>query len=405
MSAAPNWPTDAGDVLTDARRLLPDLIALRRALHRTPELGLRVPVTQEAVLAALEGLPLRLATGKGLDSVTAVLDGARPGPTTLLRADLDGLPGTEESGLDYAPVPPGTMHACGHDLHTAMLIGAARLLAARREQLAGRVVLMFQPGEERGGARHMIDEGVLEPTPVGAPVDRAFALHVMTRFDSGTVHLRPGPTFAASDLLHITVQGQGGHASAPYLALDPIPVACEIVQALQTMVTRTVNIFDPAVVTIARIEAGTTTNVIPETAELRGTCRTLTPATRQAARDAIARVAHHVAAAHGATAKVKLTEGYPPVRNDPAFTTLVTDTATQLLGPDTVHHLPEPTMGAEDFAYVLERVPGAMAFLGARPPTAPPGPAPDCHSNRVVFDEAAMASGCALHAAVALSRD
>ncbi|MGI5484630.1 M20 metallopeptidase family protein [Streptomyces lavendofoliae] len=179
-------------------------------------------------------------------------------------------------------------------------------------------------------------------------------------------------------------------------------MACAIVQALQTMVTRTLDVFDPAVVTIARIEAGTTTNVIPETAELHGTFRTLTPATRQAVRAGIEQAARHVAAAHGAEATVTLTEGYPPVHNDPAFTTVVRDAATTLLGAGAVHLLPEPVMGAEDFSYVLQRVPGAMAFLGARPPSAPAEGAPDCHSNRVVFDEPAMAAGIALHAAVAL---
>jgi hippurate hydrolase len=390
------------DLLAAARELLPGLVAVRRTLHRAPELGLHLPATQRTVLGALDGLGLTLTTGKRLSSVTAVLDGARPGPAVLLRADMDGLPQQEESGLDFASEVPGAMHACGHDLHTAMLVGAARLLAARRAELAGRVVFMFQPAEETdGGARYMIDEGVLD-TPDGGRVAAAFALHVTTRFEAGTLHLRPGPTFAASDLLRLTVRGRSGHASTPHRALDPVPVACEIVLALQTMVTRTVDVFDPAVVTVASLHAGTTTNVIPETAEIRGTCRTLTPATRQAVREGIARVARHVAAAHDATADVELTEGYPPVVNDPAATRTVRDAAVGLLGGDRVHDLPEPFMGAEDFSYVLQRVPGTMAFLGARPPGGPPGAVPDCHSGRVVFDEDAMAAGAALHAAVAL---
>ncbi|QCX74599.1 putative hydrolase YxeP [Streptomyces sp. YIM 121038] len=332
----------------------------------------------------------------------ATLEGAHPGRTVLLRGDMDALPQREDTGLEFASEAPDAMHACGHDLHTAMLIGAARLLAARREELRGRVVFMFQPGEEGdGGARHMIDEGVLGTRGEGG-VDAAFALHVSTRLDSGTVHLRPGPALAAHDTLRVTVRGRGGHASAPHRALDPVPVACEIVQALQTMVTRTVHVFDPAVVTIGRIEAGTTTNIIPETAELHGTLRTLTPATRELLRENVARVAHHVAAAHGATAEVELPEGYPPVVNDPDRTAAARAAATALLGPDRVHELAEPVMGAEDFSYVLQRVPGAMAFLGACPPGTSPDEAPDIHCNRVVFDEDAMAVGSAVHAAVAL---
>ncbi|MBW5482489.1 M20 metallopeptidase family protein [Streptomyces bambusae] len=378
------------------------MVALRRSIHRFPELGTHLPRTQQAVLEALDGLGLEPATGSGASSVTATLDGARPGPTVLLRADMDALPVDEDTGLDFASLVPGAMHACGHDTHTAMLVGAARLLAARRSQLAGRVVFMFQPAEESGGgALRMIDEGVLE-TADGSGVAAAFALHVTTRFDSGTVHLRPGPTFAASDALHVVVRGRGGHASQPHRALDPVPVACEIVQALQSMVTRTVDVFDPAVVTVASIHAGTTGNVIPETAEIRGTFRTLSPAARQLVRDGITRVARHVAAAHAAHADVTLTEGYPPVVNDDACTAALRDTAATLLGPDRVRHLAEPFMGAEDFSYVLQRVPGAFAFLGARPPGVPFEDAPDCHSNRVVFDEDALATGAALHAAAAL---
>ncbi|MFF5448019.1 M20 family metallopeptidase [Streptomyces sp. NPDC012888] len=392
---------DDPDLLSAARRLLPGITELRRTIHRTPELGTDLPRTQRTVLDALAGLPLRVVTGEGLSSVTATLDGARPGRTVLLRADMDALPLTEETGLDFASQVPGAMHACGHDTHTAMLVGAARLLHARRERLAGRVVFMFQPAEEAGGGAHrMIEEGVLRQ-PDGADVDAAFALHVTTRHESGTLHLRPGPLFAGSDRIRITVRGRGGHASAPHLALDPVPVACEIVQALQTMVTRTVSVFDPAVITVTSLTAGTATNVIPGSATLAGTCRTLSPAARQAARDGIERVARGVAAAHGATAETEFAEGYPPVVNDPDVTDLVTATAGRLLGPDGVHRLPDPVMGAEDFSYVLQRVPGAMAFLGARPPGTPAGEAPDIHSGRVVFHEEAMAAGAALHAAMA----
>lgn len=400
-------PATAGEgppgLLADARRLLPELVAVRRAIHRAPELGTHLPRTQRTVLDALDGLDLTVTRGKRLSSVVATLDSGRPGRTILLRADMDALPQQEDSGVDFASQTPGVMHACGHDTHTAMLVGAARLLADRRAELAGRVVFMFQPAEEAGGgAQHMIDEGVLTVDD-GTTVDAAFALHITPRHETGTVHLRPGPLFAAADLMHLTVRGRSGHASAPHRALDPIPVACEIVQALQTMVTRTVSVFDPAVVTVARITAGTTTNIIPGTAEISGTFRTLSPQTRTAVREGIERVAEGVAAAHGATVDTKLVEGYPPVLNDADFTAFVTEAAGSVIGPARVHQMPEPVMGAEDFSYVLRHVPGAMAFLGARPAGLGPEQTPDNHSSHVVHDEDAMAIGTAVHTAVALA--
>lgn len=399
----PQGDSTYGTLLRDARRLLPRITAVRREIHRAPELGATLPRTQRTVLRELSGLPLTVTTGDRLTSVTATLTGARPGRTILLRADMDALPQTEETGLDFASLTPGVMHACGHDTHTAMLLGAARLLATRRERLAGRVVFMFQPAEEVcGGAQPMIEEGVLE-TPDGGTVDAAFALHITTRHPSGTVHLRPGPQSAAADMLAITVHGRGAHAAAPQRGLDPVPVACEIVQALQTMVTRTVNVFEPAVLTVTRVTAGTASNIIPDTAEIAGTFRTLSDATRKKVRDGIVRVADGVAAAHGLTADVELPDVTPVVVNDPGFTDLVTRAATELLGPGRVRLLPHPIMAAEDFAFVLERVPGAMAFLGACPPGQTAGQAPDNHSRRVVHDEKALAVGAAVHGAVALS--
>ena len=388
-------------LLDEARADLPSLVELRRDLHRHPEVGLALPRTRERVLAAIADLPLEVTTGRSVGSVTAVLTGERPGPTVLLRADMDALPLQEETGLPFASAVDGTMHACGHDLHVTMLVGAARLLARRRGELAGRVVLMFQPGEEGyHGARAMIEEGLLDGPD--APT-AAFAIHVGTRYRSGTVHLRPGPLLAAGDTIRVTVRGAGGHASAPHLAVDPITVAAEIVLGLQTMVTRSIEIFDPAVLTIASISAGTTTNVIPETASLQGTMRTLSATTRERMRQNVRRVAEGIAAAHGATVDVELEPGYPVTANDPAFAAHVTGVATALLGDDGVSQLDAPIMGAEDFSYVLERVPGAMAFLGASPPDREPGEGPQGHSNRVVFDESAMPVGAALYAAVALA--
>lgn len=395
--------SDLSGVLDAAREVLPDAIRLRRALHRVPEIGLRLPRTQAAILAALSGLELRVTTGESVSSVVAVLSGARPGRTVLLRGDMDALPLTEASGVEFASTVDGAMHACGHDLHVAMLAGAARVLADRRSELAGQVVFMFQPGEEGyHGARSMLQEGLLGAA--GEPVSSAFALHVSTGFRAGTLNVRPGPQLAASDEVRMTITGRGGHASAPHGANDPIPVACEIALALQTMVTRRVSIFDPAVISITHIAAGTTTNIIPETAFLEGTIRTLSTATRSAVHGHVERLASGIAAAHGMVVEVDIEHGYPVTRNDAEFVGLVRRTATELLGGDQVFEPAEPLMGAEDFSYVLAEVPGAMAFLGACPPELEPAEAPANHSNRVIFDEESMATGIATHAAVALAQ-
>jgi hippurate hydrolase len=327
----------------------------------------------------------------------ADLDGGLDGPTILLRGDMDALPMPEDTGLPYASTVEGTMHACGHDAHTAMLVGAARLLAARRAELPGRVRFMFQPGEEGdGGAVHMIDEGVLDG------VDGAFALHVAPNLWSGMVAYRPGPAMASADVVEISVTGRGGHASTPHWANDPVPVAAEIVLALQAMVTRTVDAFDPAVLTITQLSSGTTNNVIPESAQLTGTLRAVSERTRHAVWERIRRVVDGVAAAHDCTAELAVLEGYPVTVNDPRFARFAADVAASTVGAGKVVEMPAPVMGAEDFSYVLQRVPGAMVFLGVCPPEhADPFTAPACHSNRMVLHEDAMAAGIALHAAVA----
>ena len=384
-----------------AREVLPEVIALRRRLHRVPEVGLELPMTQALVLEAVRELGLEPVTGSTVGSVVATIEGTGPGPTILLRADMDGLPLTEETGLDFASEHDGQMHACGHDTHVAMLMGAARLLLDDRTSWRGRVLLMFQPGEEGfHGARYMLEEGLLEQSGGERP-SGAFALHISTLYETGTIDVRPGPMLASGDTLRITVRGRGGHASAPHTALDPITVAAEIVLALQLMVTRRVDAFDPAVVTIAQIVAGTTTNIIPESVFLGGTMRTVSEARRVAVRADVRRVCEGIAAAHGASVEVEIEPGYPVTVNDDAFTELVLGVAREVVGDDATRLLPAPIMGAEDFSYVLQQVPGAMAFVGARPPGEDPATAPMNHSNRVVFDEAAMAAGIATHVGVA----
>ncbi len=396
------------DTLRDeARDLLDETVALRRTLHRWPELGNDLPVTRENVLEALDGLPLGITLHETTSGVAAVLEGGKPGETVLLRGDMDALPLKEDTGLDFESATEGVMHACGHDTHTAMLVGAAKLLSARREEIPGRVLFMFQPGEEGfGGADLMLDEGLLD---VGlradgseSPVTGAYALHITSNLPSGWIASKGGSIMASADQMLITIVGRGGHASQPHAALDPIPIACEIVTALQTMVTRTIDVFDPSVVTVGRITAGTTNNIIPETAVIEGTIRAISERTRAKVREGIRRVAEGVSAAHDAEVIIQFTDGYPVTVNTPGSADFALKVAGELIGAKQTVRLPNPVMGAEDFSYVLNRVPGAMMFLGGTGSDRNPATAAPNHSNRVLFDEEAMVNGIAVYGAMAL---
>lgn len=385
------------ELLAAAQAVLPDVIALRRRLHAEPELGLVLPRTQAHVLEALDGLDLELETGGSTSAVVATLRGARPGRCVLLRADMDALPLEEATGLEFASRHPGRMHACGHDAHVAMLVGAARLLAERRSELAGTVRFLFQPGEEGyGGARILIEEGLLEREP---RCDAAFALHVEPRLPPRRVAGRAGPILAAADSFRIELRGRGGHASMPHDARDPIPGAAELVLALQSFVTRRFSPFDPVVLSVTRVASGTTHNVIPATAELEGTIRSVSQAVRERAAAGLEEVARGVATAHGLEARVELQPGYPPTVNDPSAFARARAVADELFGANAFLPLPAPIMGAEDFSYVLERVPGALLFLGVRHEG---GEAEPLHSSRMLVNEEALAAGVALHAALAL---
>ena len=390
---------DPKALLDEARKLLPQVIQLRRQIHRHPEIGLALPDTQNAITDALGDLKLQITKGKQLSSVVAVLEGSAPGRSVLLRADMDALKIQEATGLEYASEIDGAMHACGHDAHTAMLVGAARLLATHRDQIAGRVIFMFQPGEEGyAGARLMIEEGLLDRY---RPVDAAFAIHITPRQPSGAVFSRPGPTMAGAGMFKIVIKGRAGHPAEPHHAIDPIPIAAEVVIALQTYVTRRVKAFEPAVVTVTALQAGShDLGAIPESATLTGTIRALSEETRIQLFSAVRELAENIASAHGAQAEVVIEPGYPPLVNDPGIVEAVGEVSRDLFGKDHFFLLPTPIMPSEDFSYVLQRVRGAMAFLGARPENH--DTAADVHSPHMMLNEDAMAVGVALNAAVAL---
>jgi amidohydrolase len=355
------------------------LITWRRDLHQIPELGHQEVETAEYLAARLEAMglqPTRLtATG-----MIADIDGRRPGPVLAVRADMDGLPLTEDSGEPFASRHPGVMHACGHDGHMAIVLGVAAELAQRRD-FPGRVRILFQPSEERppGGAPDMIAAGCLEG------VDGILGLHVWNSLPVGTVAIRPGVMMANADTFRIVVHGRGGHGSEPQNTRDAVVIAAHIVMALQTIVSRRVNPMAPAVVTCGTLHAGTTFNIIAETAEIEGTVRTLDEETQALIIDEIRRTAELTAAIYGATAEVDYRKGYPLVRNHAGVATRW----REALPPGVSVVDMDPSLGGEDFAYYLHHRPGAFLFLGARPD----GEGYPHHSPHFRFSEASLAVG------------
>ena len=386
------------DLLESARALSERIVTLRRAIHAEPELGLHTPRTMAKVRAALAQLPLEWREGPSTTGQVALLRGARPGRRVLLRGDMDALPMDEHTGLDFASTVPGRMHACGHDTHTAMLAGAAELLCARQADLAGEVMFMFQPGEEGyHGARFMLEDGLLDPLP-----EAAFALHIMPNAPHGVIGGRAGPLLAAADQFDIAVRGRGGHASMPHDTRDPVPAACAIVSAIQAMVTRRFNAADAVVATVTQINAGTAHNVIADHATLRGTLRSLSPQHRAQLHTLLREVAQLTALAHGVEAEVTITEGFPVTICDARAVALGEAVTRAALGGQAWRDLPAPIMGAEDFAYVLEKVPGAMFFLGVAKEGEDWRQCCAIHSPRMHVDEAALPSGTAVLAGCAL---
>jgi hippurate hydrolase len=338
-----------------------DMTAWRRDIHRHPEIAFEEHRTAEVVAEKLADWGIEVHRGLAGTGVVGLLEGRKAGARMIgLRADMDALPLQELNGFDHRSVHDGKMHACGHDGHTAMLLGAARYLAETRN-FAGRIAFIFQPAEEgEGGARVMIEEGLFERFPV----ESVYGLHNMPGLDRGQVALRAGPLLAAADTVTIEITGKGGHAAIPHMAIDPVVIGAEIVMALQTIASRRIDPLDSLVISVTRFDAGTADNIIPETARLTGSVRTLKTETRDQVEAEIRRVADGIAAAHGGTAEVTFSHGYPATVNWPEETARCAAVAGEIVGPENVHGEVAPVMGSEDFAFMLEKKPGCYILLG-----------------------------------------
>ncbi|MBD7917064.1 amidohydrolase [Cellulomonas sp. Sa3CUA2] len=368
--------------------VMPAVLRLRRELHVWPEVGLSLPRTQRAVLGALPGDGLTISTGRGSSSVVAVLETGRAGPHLMLRADMDALPIAQDPSAVPRSRVPGVMHACGHDAHTAMLVGAATVLAAARDTLRGRVTFVFQPGEEgHGGAALMVEEGLLDPLP-----DSAFALHTSPTYPAGTLATRVGPMFAAADWFTVRVVGDAGHAALQRPG-NPVTAAAELCLALERL-PLTSGPFEAAVVTVAGLQAGDTHTAIPATATLRGTVRSFSPAAGRRLRDELVRVTTAVAALRGVGAEVTWELSYPVTSNDAACTQTLRRVARDVLGADAVRDIEHPLTVSEDFGEIGARVPAVMALIGTGDPGA--GPAAPNHSPGLRVHEPALEGGVAL---------
>lgn len=386
-----------GNPLRDAvAAILPEVVALRHEFHAHPEVRFEESWTADRVARFLDeaGVAYTRGHAKGT-GVVATIQG-QGDRTVALRSDMDALEIQEETGAAYASEIPRRMHACGHDGHMACLCGVAKLLNEHRDLLKGTVKLIFQPAEElAAGGRFIVEEGILDD------VETAFALHGVPGLPVGSVGIKSGPAFASADFFHIDIQGKGCHGADPGAGVDPIVVASHITTALQSVVSREVNPWDPAVLTVARIEAGFTSNVIPESARMEGTFRALNSTVRDRILEALERITSHVAQAHRATASVQL-DGYPypPLHNDPAMSRFARDTIVEAFGEERLIEPEQPTMGAEDFAFYLNKVPGAILFLGLNPNSG--NPRPPLHSPHFDFNDDALPTGIEIMSRLAL---
>ncbi len=382
------------DFISEAQVLFEYTQSLRRDFHAHPELGFQEVRTAGIVAKELTALGLEVHTGVGGTGVVALLKGAKPGPVVLARADMDALPVQEETGAPYASMNPGVMHACGHDAHTAVLLTVAKMLIAYRNHLSGTVKFMFQPAEEgMGGAEKMIEAGILE----NPKVDVALALHVWNERPVGWIGIASGPALAGAEIFKIKVRGKGGHGAVPHLALDPILAAAQIVSALQGIVARNIAPMQTAVVSVCTIHGGETFNVIPPMVEMTGTIRTFEPDVRARVLERFEKTVHSIAEGMGCQAEIDLQILTPATINQPEIAARVQEVSRRLFSDGAVDTSNYITMGSEDFAFVLEKVPGCFFFIGSANPEK--GLDAGHHHPRFDIDEAALPRGAAIMAA------
>jgi amidohydrolase len=376
----------------ETERYAARVIEWRRDIHRHPELSQHEERTAALVAEVLSDLGIEVRRNVGGHGVVGLLRGSDEGPAVALRADMDALPMKEETGLPYASENDGVMHACGHDTHTAMLLGAACVLSSMGDELKGSVKFIFQPAEElnpTGGAPGMIADGALEDPHV----DALFALHVWPRFETGHIAMRPGPQMGASDRLFLTVRGKSAHGSAPDQGIDAIMIASQVVSGLQSIVSRSVSPLDAAVVTIGTIKGGWRYNVIPDSVEMEGTVRTLREETQSRMPVLIERVARGIADGLGGSCEVRYVKGYPPMVNDPELFKLAADAVRGGIGEDALIVAEQPELGAEDFAFFARERAAVMGWLGCRPAGAPVESVGVLHNTRFCPDEACFPLG------------
>lgn len=391
---------NATELLAEATKYASTLSTIRRDLHQIPEFGLELPKTQARILESIEGLG-EITLGKNLNSIVLVIRGTNPGPTVLLRADMDALKVVEETGLSYTSTN-GYMHACGHDLHMAAGIGAAHLLHTHKDKLNGNVVIWFQPGEEgHHGADVMIEEGMLLAS--GEKPIAAYGLHVFTQMPLGAIACKPGPMMASAGDLHATFYGSGGHGSMPWLSKDPVTPMVEAISSLQVMLNKHFDQFDPVILNVGWIRAGddATTNVIADTASFGATVRTFSEENTKKLHELAPKLIHSIAEGYGVKAEVEFGRATKVLMNNPAAVENVRKVAKELVGPDGYIEMEKPIAGGEDYASIVAEVPGAFVFVGACPPDIDHTTAPTNHSAKAMFDDSVLPLGAALLASLA----